>query len=143
MPISKLKSVSDDTCHVVRLLASLLLSAPAGVLADRYDRRLLMIIGDSLSAVGLVFILACMVHGEALLWQICVGVSNGSVFSSLLEPSYRATVTDMLTDEQYTRASGLVQTASSAKYLISPNIAGYLLAVPMFLHPFYASARPW
>ncbi|PKM71822.1 MAG: MFS transporter [Firmicutes bacterium HGW-Firmicutes-16] len=114
---------------LLAFLQSLLLSAPSGVLADRYDRRLLMVIGDSLSAVGLVFILICMMRGEAQLWQICVGVTISSVFSSLLEPSYRATVTDLLTEEQYTKASGLVQVAGSAKYLISPIIAGYLLTV--------------
>ncbi|WP_245742619.1 MFS transporter [Fontibacillus panacisegetis] len=45
---------------LVTLLAfmpSLLLSAFAGVLADRYDRRLLMMLGDSLSATGLIYIL--------------------------------------------------------------------------------------
>jgi MFS family permease len=58
-----------------------------------------------------------------------VGVTISSVFSSLLEPSYRATVTDLLTEEQYTKASGLVQVAGSSKYLISPIIAGFLLTV--------------
>ena len=33
-------------------LPVLLLSVPAGVLADRYDRRLLMMIGDGCSALG-------------------------------------------------------------------------------------------
>jgi hypothetical protein len=110
-------------------LPSLLLSPLAGVLADRYDRRLLMLAGDSLSAVGLVFILICMLLGKAQLWQICVGVSISSVFSSLMEPAFRATVTDLLTEEQYTKASGIIQSAGSAKYLISPVIAGYLLVV--------------
>jgi len=117
---------------LVTLLAfmpSLLLSAFAGVLADRYDRRLLMILGDSLSAIGLVFILICMLGGEAQLWQICVGVTISSIFSSLLDPAYKATVTDLLTEEQYTKASGLVQVAGSAKFLISPILAGYLLTV--------------
>lgn len=117
---------------LVTLLAfmpSLLLSAAAGVLADRYDRRLLMVLGDSLSAVGLVFILICTLRGEAQLWQICVGVTVSSVFSSLLDPAYKATITDLLTEEQYTKASGLVQAAGSAKYLISPVIAGFLLTV--------------
>ncbi|MEY9974137.1 DHA3 family macrolide efflux protein-like MFS transporter [Lysinibacillus sp. RC46] len=117
---------------LVTLLAfmpSLLLSPVAGVLADRYDRRLLMVLGDSLSAIGLVYILICMLSGEALLWQICVGVTISSVFSSLLDPAYKATVTDLLTEEQYTKASGLVQVAGSAKYLISPIIAGFLLVV--------------
>lgn len=106
---------------------ALLLSAPAGVLADRYDRRLLMMLGDGLSATGLLWILFCMMDGKAALWQICVGVTISSVFSSLLEPAYKATVTDLLTPEQYTKASGLVGIAGSAKYLISPVLAGFLL----------------
>ncbi len=125
---------SEMASHVslVMLLAflpSLLLSAPAGVLADRYDRRLLMILGDSLSAIGPLFILFFLWDGEAAFWQICVGVTISSVFSSLLEPAYRATVTDLLTEEQYTKASGFVQIAGSAKYLVSPAIAGILLKV--------------
>lgn len=118
---------------LVTLLAfmpSLLLSAFAGVFADRYDRRFLMVLGDSLSATGLVYILICMLRGgDAQLWQICVGVTISSFFSSLLDPAYKATVTDLLTEEEYTRASGFVQVAGSAKYLISPIIAGFLLTV--------------
>lgn len=76
-------------------------------------------------ALGPVFILFCMLIGGAALWQIFVGVTISSVFSSLLEPAYKATVTDLLDQEQYTKASGLVQVAGSAKYLISPVIAGF------------------
>lgn len=114
---------------LLAFLPSLLLSPLAGVLADRYDRRLLMILGDSLSAVGLLFILICLMHGEVKIWQICAGVVISSVFSSLLEPAYKATITDLLNPEQYSKASGLVQIAGSAKYLISPVLAGFLLKV--------------
>lgn len=122
---------SASAMALVTLLAflpSLILSPVTGVLADRYDRRLLMMLGDGLSATGLVFILFCMIRGGAALWQICVGVTISSVFSSLLEPAYKATVTDLLTPEQYTKASGLMGMAGSAKYLISPLAAGFLLA---------------
>ncbi|MFD2877308.1 hypothetical protein ACFTAO_16905 [Paenibacillus rhizoplanae] len=68
-------------------------------------------------------------NGDAQLWQICLGVTVSSVFSSLLDPAYKATITDLLTEEQYTKASGFVQIAGSAKYLISPLIAGLLLTV--------------
>lgn len=123
---------SATAMALVTLLAFLptfLLSPVAGVLADRYDRRLLMILGDGLSVTGLLFILICMRNDQAQLWQICVGVTISAIFSSLLEPSYKATVTDLLTSAQYTRASGLVGIAESAKYLISPILAGFLLAV--------------
>ena len=51
-----------------------------------------------------------------------------SVFSALLEPAFKATVTDLLTKEEYTKANGLTSLAGSARYLVSPVIAGMLLA---------------
>lgn len=114
---------------LLAFLPTLLLSVPAGVLADRYDRRLLMMLGDGLSAIGILYILICMLRGGAALYQICIGVFVSSVFSSLLEPAYRATVTDLLTKEEYSKASGMVSLAGSARYLISPLLAGLLLAV--------------
>lgn len=110
-------------------LPTLVLSVPAGVLADMYDRRLLMMIGDGCSALGILYILIMMMFGEASLMQICTGVLISSVFSALLEPSYRATVTDMLSEEEFTKASGLVSLSGSARYLVSPVIAGLLLGM--------------
>lgn len=126
------KTGSAASMALVTLLAflpTLLFSVPAGVLADRYDRRLLMMIGDGCSALGIFYILVCMRSGEAALYQICIGVFVSAVFSALLEPAYRATVTDLLTKEEYSRASGMVSIAGSARYLISPVLAGALLAV--------------
>lgn len=114
---------------LLAFLPTLILSVPAGVLADRYDRRLLMMLGDGCSALGIIYILICMMHGEASLLQICIGVFVSSVFSSLLEPSYRATVSDLLTREEFSKANGLVSLAGSARYLISPLVAGLLLSV--------------
>lgn len=114
---------------LLAFLPTLLLSVPAGVLADRYDRRLLMMVGDGCSALGILYILLCMLHGGAELWQICLGVFISATFSALLEPSYRATVTDLLTKEEYSKASGMVSLAGSARYLISPVLAGALLSV--------------
>ncbi|ASA22519.1 MFS transporter [Paenibacillus donghaensis] len=106
---------------------SILLSPLGGVFADRYDRRLMMIAGDLLSVLGLMFILVLMLQGDPSLWQICLGVTASSVFVSLLEPAYKATITDLLSPEQYARASGLVQLAGASKYLLSPVLAGLLL----------------
>ena len=120
------KTGSAASMALVTLLAflpTLLFSVPAGVLADRYDRRLLMMIGDGCSALGIFYILVCMRSGEAALYQICIGVFVSAVFSALLEPAYRATVTDLLTKEEYSRAGGMVSIAGSARYLISPVLA--------------------
>lgn len=114
---------------LLAFLPTLLLSVPAGVLADRYDRRMLMMVGDGCSALGILYVLYCMQTGGASLAQTCIGVTVSSVFSSLLEPAYRATVSDLLEKEEYSRASGLVSLAGSARYLVSPILAGILLSV--------------
>ena len=108
-------------------LPTLLLSVPAGVLADLFDRRLLMMIGDGCSAIGILYILLCMNSGGAALWQICAGVFVSACFSALPEPAFKATITDLLTKEEYTKASGLTSLTGSARYLVSPVIAGLLL----------------
>ena len=110
-------------------LPTLLLSVPAGVLADRFDRRLLMMIGDGFSGLGILFILICMKSGSATFVQICIGVTVSAIFSSLLEPAYRSTITDILTKEEFSKANGLVSLAGSARYLVSPVIAGFLLTI--------------
>lgn len=114
---------------LIGFLPSIILSVPAGVLADKYDRRLLMVIGDGCSGMGIVYILWCMMNGGATLSQICIGVFISSVFSSLLEPSFRATINDLLTKDEFSKASGLLSLAGSSKYLLSPIIAGVLLTI--------------
>lgn len=114
---------------LLAFLPTLILSVPAGVLADKYDRRLLMILGDGCSAVGLIYILINLWRGSAGIGTICLGVFVSAVFSALLEPSYRATISDLLSEEEYSKAGGMVSLAGSARYLISPVLAGVLLSV--------------
>ena len=110
-------------------LPTVILSVPAGVLADRYDRRLLMMIGDGCSALGVIYILIAMIRGNASLLEICIGVSISAVFSALLQPAYMATITDLLDKDEFSKANGLVSVAGNVRYLFSPLIAGLLLAV--------------
>ncbi|MGN0459677.1 MAG: MFS transporter [Ruminococcus sp.] len=110
-------------------LPTILLSPLGGVLADRYDRRLLMIIGDLFSGLGLAYVLWNIQVGSDSMLPIFIGVTFNAVFVALLEPSFKATITELLTEEEYGRASGMVQIAGNAKFLISPALAGILLAV--------------
>ncbi len=108
-------------------LPMILLSPPGGALADRYDRRLLMLIGDLFSGLGILFVLFNISTGSANILYIVAGVGFNGVFAALLEPSFRAAVTDLLSKEDYAKASGMTQMASGARYLISPILAGIIL----------------
>ena len=110
-------------------LPSLLLKPIGGTLADRLNRRVLMIIGDLGSAAGLLFILVMMYLGIEQLWVFYLGTIISSIFSAFQNPAYKASVTDLVHEQHYSKASGLMQLAESSKFMISPLIAGLLLKI--------------
>ena len=110
--------------------APIVLLAPlAGILADRYDRRLMMIIGDAGSVLGLGIILIALYSPRPSLAWVCAGAVASSCLAALTEPALKASVTDLVTEEDYVRASGLLQLASAAKYLLAPAAAGFLMPI--------------
>ncbi|MBC7084760.1 MAG: MFS transporter [Methanomethylovorans sp.] len=114
---------------ICALLPPMLLKPYGGILADRHDRRLMMVFGDLGATLGLLFIFLMMLNGDIELWHIYLGIAISSIFSAFQEPAYKAMVTDLLPENLYAKASGLMQLASSAQYLISPFLAGILLSV--------------
>lgn len=106
-----------------------LLKPYGGILADRQDRRLMMVLGDMGATIGLLFIFYMMITGNIELWHIYIGIAISSAFSAFQEPAYKALITDLVPEHQYAKASGLMQLASSAQYLISPFLAGILLSL--------------
>lgn len=112
-------------------LPGLLLTPLAGILADRWDRRRLMMLGDGLSIVGLVIILLSILQLEInqQILGIGLGVAVSSAISALVEPAFRASISDLLDKEDYSRASGMIQLVSSARYLLSPIFAGAVLSL--------------
>ncbi len=114
---------------ICAFLPFILLSPAGGVLADHYDRRIMMILGELLSGLGLIICLASVMSGRPSVAVICAGAGVSSLFKALTEPAFKATITDLLPEEDFAKAGGMVQIASNAKLLISPAAAGLLLQI--------------
>jgi len=114
---------------ICAFLPSILLAPAGGILADHYDRRLMMMLGELFSGLGLLICLVTIMSGNPSFAVICVGVGVSSLFKALMEPAFKATITDLLPKEEFAKAGGMVQIASNAKLLISPAIAGLLLQI--------------
>ena len=121
------RTVSSVAAVQMSAFAPIVLLAPlAGILADRYDRRLMMMTGDAGSILGLGVILTALSSPQPSLAWICAGAIISSCLAALTEPALRASVTDLVSEEDYVRSSGLLQLASAAKYLLAPAAAGFL-----------------
>ena len=126
------KTGSALACSLVTLCAffPLVFFTPiSGTIADKFSRPKLMLIGDLFSAVclGGMFIMISM--GINNIPAICLWVFLSSCFAAILDPAYKAVVTNLLTPEEYSKAGGLVQLASSAKFLLSPIFAGLIYQI--------------
>lgn len=113
---------------LVAFLPTIVAGPFAGALADRFDRRKLMVLGDGLSSLGVLLILYAVQFAESNIYLIGAGVFLSALFSSMIEPATKATVSDLLSEEDYTKASGLMQLAESARFLIAPVLSAFVMA---------------
>ncbi len=107
-------------------LPALLLMPVAGSLADRWNRKALMILADSGSALITLALFVLLLLGDLQTWHIYLLVMVGSVFSAFQEPAYQASVSMIVPKKDLTRANGIAQTAQAIQSILTPLIAGGL-----------------
>ncbi len=108
-------------------LPSILLTPIGGVIADRVDRKLLMVFGDLGASIGVLFIIVMYLAYPEKQWPIYCGVLITSISASIHSPAFKASISDLLDVGSYTKASGLVQLAEASRYIAAPILAGYML----------------
>jgi len=109
------------------VLPRIVLSPLAGVLADRWNRRWTMIIGDSGAALGTLLIALLFFFDRLEVWHIYVAVAVSSSFSTLQWPAYAAITPQLVSRENLGRANGMIQFGRAASEILSPALAGMLV----------------
>jgi len=110
-------------------LPAFLLRPIGGVLADRMNRLLLLLVGNFGSAAGILLVLVLVTLYPHQLWIVYPGLIISSVFFGLQNPAYKASVSDFIPAKLYAKASGLVQLSSASQFLISPILGGILMSL--------------
>lgn len=110
---------------VPRLLSASL----AGLLADRWNRRYVMMIADSGQAVGTVLLLISFASGSFQIWHLYVVTFIQSIFDIFQGPAFQATVTELIPDQQRNRANAVQLMTSPLSGLIAPVVTGTVYAL--------------
>ncbi len=114
---------------VFAMLPQVIAAAFAGVLADRWDRRYVMMIADAGQAVGTVILLVVFLSGSFQLWHLYVVTLIKAVFAVFQTPAFTASVTMLIPDEQRTRANAIMELTGPAAGVVAPAITGALYAI--------------
>ncbi|MEW6084798.1 MAG: MFS transporter [Chloroflexota bacterium] len=107
-------------------LPRILLLPVAGSLADRWNRRWVMILSDVGNALVTISVFILLLFGSLQFWHIYLIVTLGSIFSAFQEPAYTASVTMLVPKKELSRANGMMQMSQALEMVITPVIAGVL-----------------
>lgn len=108
------------------LLPNIIAGGIAGVLADRYDRRTLMIVGDIGAALGTLALVISLSSGNFQLWHLYAAGLWQALFSALQRPAFEASVSQLVPESQRQRANAVMQMGKPASLLISSALSGVL-----------------
>ncbi len=110
-------------------LPQILLAPLAGSLADRWNRRLIMIIADTGAALTTLMAVFLLSAGKLEVWTIYIIAGVSSAFGAFQETSFQASVVSLVSKKDLPRANGLAQTTQAVSMLVTPVLAGVLFGV--------------
>jgi MFS family permease len=111
----------------LQFLPSLLLSMYGGVLADRFDKRRLLLITSLGAALGSAAQGLLVIGGVAQIWQVCVLAFVVGVFSALDAPVRTAFNSELVGDSDIASAISLNSATFNGGRLIGPAASGLLI----------------
>lgn len=125
--------------NACRMVPAFLLSVPAGVLADRSDRRKLLILlqaGTMLSTFCVGYLLAA----DSTFWPLAAVVTLRSVLMAMVIPVRNALIPNLVPESQEASAVAVDSGVRNISRIVGPAIAGVLLAVMEVADVFWISA---
>lgn len=110
-------------------LPSLLSASVAGVFADRWNRRYVILIADIGQAAGTAILLVSFMTGTFELWLLYVVTFIQAFFAMFQSPAFDASITMLVPDAHRDRANALQQLTGPTSGIVAPVLAGLLFTV--------------
>lgn len=114
-------------------LPMLFISPLAGVWADRFDRKKLIVLSDGLVALVTLILAVVFMTGQKSMWLIMLAGAIRAVGSAIQAPAIGAILPQFVPKKHLTRVNGLSGSIQAATSLLSPVISGVLITLwPMY-----------
>lgn len=107
----------------------LLISPIAGVMVDRHNRKLMMMVSDLVAGAATIILLVFQWQGILEFWHLYFASVIYGLGMAFQWPAYSAAITTMVPKEQYGRANGMMSLVEAGPYVLAPLLAGALLPV--------------
>lgn len=108
-------------------LPPVLLAPFAGLLADYWNRRWLIILADTGSALSTLVVVVLLLTNHLEAWHIYLTAGFSAIMGTIQGPAYIVTIPLLVPPDQLGRANGMGQFSRSLGQLIAPILGGFLL----------------
>lgn len=109
-------------------LPQFLISPFSGVICDRYDRKKVIILSDSLIAFATAFLLILEMMGIPSLLPIYIVLGIRSLGSGIQTPATHTAMSELAPSETLQKVNGIQSSLSSASMFIAPAFSALLLS---------------
>jgi DHA3 family macrolide efflux protein-like MFS transporter len=120
------------TATLMWVVPQVFLGPVAGALVDRWNRRVVMIVADSLIALVALLLAYLFWTGSIQVWHVYAGLFVRGIGGCFHWPAMQASTSLMVPDEHLTRVAGLNQTMQGALNVVGPPLGAMLLALLPF-----------
>jgi MFS transporter, DHA3 family, macrolide efflux protein len=111
------------------LLPSMLITPISGVIVDRFNRKLLLMVGDAVAVLMTITMMLLYLTNHLQIWHLYVFGAIVGIFNQFQSLAYSASVSLLVSKQNYTRASSLEFMSSYGSNIIAPALAGYLYKI--------------
>jgi len=115
--------------QVFYFIPFLLISPVAGVMIDRHNRKLMMMISDLGAGIATLGILTVLYLDIWQFWHMYVASIIFGLGTAFQWPAYSAAISTMIPKEHLGRANGMMSLMEAGPGVIAPILAGALLPV--------------
>ncbi|MBR7741995.1 MFS transporter [Phycicoccus sp. BSK3Z-2] len=112
----------------LQFLPFLLLAPWAGLVADRFDRRRILLVTQSMLALTSLALGVLAVTGTAQLWHVYVTALVQGVTTAIDNPARQAFVSEMVPADRLSNAVALNSASFNTGRLVGPGVAGLVIA---------------
>lgn len=110
-----------------RILPYVLLSVPAGMAADRFDRRLVLLVTDVARGILMVGMALAVMADAPVLVVVALAIL-AACFSTFFNPAIASLLPTLVDESDLGSANGAWATLDNVAFIIGPAIAGLLIA---------------
>lgn len=112
-----------------RSIPSFFVTLPGGVLADRWDRRQIILVSQLTMALNALVLAGLVVTNRIEPWHLLVSAAVGGTTMAINMPARQSLAPELAGPERIANAVALNAISFNFSRILGPSIAGFLLAV--------------